>query len=341
MRLSAKAVVRSAIEHSRVWRLLDGHTQCLATIFTLHRVHRHGHVILDPSFWIGERFLEATVRYVIGRGHDIVTIGELHRRLAVGETTRRMVVFTFDDGYRDNLELAAPIFAGHGVPWTLYLTSGVPDRTCTYWWGALERLILDRDHIELECIAGLHLATETLEAKRAAFSTIAKIVCHADGAALAAEIMDRYGIDHRRLLEQDAMTWDDVRALAEAGVEIGAHTISHRSLASLPEAEARHEMAGSRDRIRCMAGIEPAHFSAPFGTPQTVGRRERELAIALGFKSLATTRAAGVTRDGGIDMFQLPRITLAGEPERLSRVGLHLSDAITWLSGRTTVPMRR
>ena len=45
----------------------------------------------------------------------------MRRRLADRVFWRKFVCFTFDDGYRDNLEHAYPILKRHGVPFALYM----------------------------------------------------------------------------------------------------------------------------------------------------------------------------------------------------------------------------
>ena len=334
-----KTVAQAAVERSEVWRLPGARAAGAATVFTLHHVHADAGPVLDPSFSISGRFLDAVIGYVIAEGCSVVTLGEMYRRLPAREARPHMVVFTFDDGYRDNLTVAAPIFARHGVPWTLYLTTGLPDRTCTYWWGALERLILQRERVDLD-IGGAPAVfeTRTLRQKRVAFSRIAERVRFDGGPELSLRIRERYGIDDRQLLAADALSWSEVRQLHGQGVEIGAHAVSHGALSRLSLDEARFEMAQSRSRIADMTGTLPDHFAAPFGTPDTVGPRESELARALSFKTLATTRSANVGPVAHTDLFQLPRITLAGEPQRLSRIGLHLSGFVPWVRGGGSIP---
>ena len=209
-----KTVAQAAVERSEVWRLPGARAAGAATVFTLHHVHADAGPVLDPSFSISGRFLDAVIGYVIAEGCSVVTLGEMYRRLPAHEARPHMVVFTFDDGYRDNLTDAAPIFARHGVPWTLYLTTGLPDRTCTYWWGALERLILQRERVDLD-IGGAPAVFEmrTLRQKRVAFSRIAERVRFDGGPELSLRIRERYGIDDRQLLAADALSWSEVRQL--------------------------------------------------------------------------------------------------------------------------------
>ncbi len=52
------------------------------------------------------------------------------------------VAITFDDGYLDNLEIAHPILGQHGIPATIFVSTGYVDRPHGYWWDELEAIFL-------------------------------------------------------------------------------------------------------------------------------------------------------------------------------------------------------
>jgi peptidoglycan/xylan/chitin deacetylase (PgdA/CDA1 family) len=58
---------------------------------------------------------------------------------------------------------------------------------------------------------------------------------------------------------------DGIRSLLAAGMEIGAHTRTHRSLARIPLEEARAEILGSRDDLEERHGVKIRHFAYPGG----------------------------------------------------------------------------
>jgi len=43
---------------------------------------------------------------------------------SLGDPSSSQIVITFDDGYSDNLDVAAPILAHYGLPFTVFVTSG-------------------------------------------------------------------------------------------------------------------------------------------------------------------------------------------------------------------------
>jgi protein-tyrosine phosphatase len=58
------------------------------------------------------------------RHFEIVTLHELVRRLQAREPIDGLLAITFDDGYRDNLDLAEPVLRQLGLPATFFVTTG-------------------------------------------------------------------------------------------------------------------------------------------------------------------------------------------------------------------------
>jgi peptidoglycan/xylan/chitin deacetylase (PgdA/CDA1 family) len=112
--------------------------------------------------------LDRALRLALTEGYD--ALDEVPARLS-SSRSERFVVFTFDDGYRDNLTVALPVFRAHRVPFCVYVTIGMIDRTFDYWWGALARLIESRAQLDL---AGLGrpetVSTAPWAEKQAAFA---------------------------------------------------------------------------------------------------------------------------------------------------------------------------
>ena len=71
-----------------------------------------------------------------------------------------------------------------------------------------------------------------------------------------------------------------LRELADAGWEVGAHSLTHRALSWLDETSLHREIFGSRDLLADVAGRMPASFAYPFGMHHL---RVREMVKAAGF----------------------------------------------------------
>ncbi len=79
------------------------------------------------------------------------------------------------------------------------------------------------------------------------------------------------------------MSWNDVRALASQGFEVGAHTMDHVDLGEVVGDRAREQIVGSRARIASELGAEPALFSYPYGRAHQLTEANREEVRAAGF----------------------------------------------------------
>ena len=100
-----------------------------------------------------------------------------------------------------------------------------------------------------------------------------------------------------RLLDHDRdpdtsrlMSWEELVELASAGIEIGAHSLTHRRLATLSEAEQRDEIAGSRRLLAEHVDRPVDAFAYPFGTPEDYTDTTVRLVREAGFSYAVTTR---------------------------------------------------
>lgn len=55
---------------------------------------------------------------------EIVSLYEVHRRMAAGANSRMCVAITFDDGYAANCQMAIPWLIEHAIPCTYFVTLG-------------------------------------------------------------------------------------------------------------------------------------------------------------------------------------------------------------------------
>jgi peptidoglycan/xylan/chitin deacetylase (PgdA/CDA1 family) len=239
---------------------------------------------------------------MLSEEYRVVPLEDLLASLRRRRVPDRAVVLTFDDGYADNLTTAEPMLSAHGVPATVFVSSGYVNAQREYWWDELERLVLCPGTlpplIELETPNGCF--SETLSedltysaghARRdAAWNVLAtdansRQVLYRH---LAAFLRPLSTPDRETALEQlrrlaradgeagDAwraprsthrpLTAEEVATLdASPVVEVGAHTLDHPVLSALTLDEQRAEILGDRDAIAAMCGRPMRTFSYPYG----------------------------------------------------------------------------
>ena len=306
-----RELVLRAIEAARIDRPMTAWLAGRGVVFVLHRVAAPGSPIVDPDMTVTTDVLDDALRTVRRMGCECITVDEVARRLNGPMSGRPFVCFTFDDGYRDNLEQALPVFARHGVPMCVYVTTGLIDGGVDYWWGGLMRVIERNDSVNLSVI-GVHreIPTRAIEEKRDAFEVVQTWV-HADlekRSTAVLELCTQYGVDPQCVREADALTWDEVKLLAENPlVTIGAHGVTHRRLSRLSPQDMRHELLNSRTRLEGVIGRPVRHLAYPYGGPAACGGREFAAAKAAGYETAVTSREGNIFRRHKESATSLPR----------------------------------
>jgi peptidoglycan/xylan/chitin deacetylase (PgdA/CDA1 family) len=117
-------------------------------------------------------------------------------------------------------------------------------------------------------------------------------------------ILERSGT---RLPTHLMMTDEQVRTLARAGVEIGAHTMNHPILASVDDAIARQEILDSKQRLEEITGAPVRSFAYPNGKPEQDYKRVHvTMARDAGFELALSTSWGAASASS--DLFQIPRV---------------------------------
>ena len=104
------------------------------------------------------------------------------------------------------------------------------------------------------------------------------------------------------------MNWQELREVSEAGMEIGAHTRTHRRLSAISAEPGalEDEIAGCKTDIEAALGTTCRYFAWPFGTKADVDAASLEAIKAAGYEA-----AFGVYREpvvgGATDPFMIPR----------------------------------
>jgi peptidoglycan/xylan/chitin deacetylase (PgdA/CDA1 family) len=322
-----------ALYYSGAYRLLAPFAEGIGMIFMLHRVSPNppGGFAPNRGLMVTPDYLDAVLRDVKEAGLDIVSLDEAHARISDGDPSNRFACFTLDDGYRDNLEYATPVFLRHKAPFTIYVPSDYPEGKGELWWVALEQVIASATEIKITGDDASTLSCGTDEEKTAAFTHLYRHLRDQDAdnqQDLISQLCDAHGVDMSALCRDLIMTWDEIRNLAaDPLVTIGAHTVAHHVLAKLPEARARDEMKRGADRLKKELGVWPVHFSYPYGDPDSAGPREFQIAKELGFKTAVTTRKGVIFPEHGNHLTALPRVSLNGEYQSSVFTRLYMTGA--------------
>ena len=275
-------------------------------VLVYHRVLAERDPLLAGEPTVSE--FEARMRWVASN-YDVLPLIEAVRALRAGRLPPRALSITFDDGYADNYENALPVLRRLNLPATFFIASGFLDGGCMFNDVVIEA-VRRAATPELE-LDDLGLGRHPLGAAELRARAIDRILSQlkyfepARRARVAAQIAERAGA---RVPTHLMMTSAQVRALAQSGMAVGAHTVTHPILAGIPLERAREEMSADRARLEQITAAPVRLFAYPNGTPLRDYRPEHAaLARDLGFEGAVST-ARGAARPGD-DPFQIPRFT--------------------------------
>ena len=328
-----KAVL-SALHYSGADSMIAPFTRGIGAIFMLHHTSPEKPGKFEPNriLKVTPHFLELVIRQVRASGFEIVSLDEAHFRLIEGDYGKPFVCFTFDDGYRDNLTYAYPIFKRHNLPFAIYVPTDYADGRGDLWWLALEKVIVQVDALSLKIEGSLRrLRCATPAEKDAAFHTVywwLRSIDEVDARGIVRELCNGIDFDADELCPQLMMNWTEIAQLAgDPLVTIGAHTRRHYALAKLTLAEAQAEIEKSVRRIEQETGKPCRHFSYPYGDEASAGPREFALVKELGLKTGVTTRKGLIHARHAQQLTGLPRVSLNGDYQKPRYVKVLLSGA--------------
>ncbi|MBI9099183.1 MAG: polysaccharide deacetylase family protein [Spirochaetaceae bacterium] len=247
----------------------------------------------------------------LSKNKNVVSLDELISTIQQGKTPESgTVVITFDDGYLDNMTIAAPILDKYNFPATLFLPCGYIDRGENQWidqvysffkfrskhilkWGTNKNVSYDLKNQQEFQIAYNEVCSNLMTSGKESRNH------------LLTEIKNQ--LQPVESIPRLTMNWDDVQTLLSdyTCFNLGGHTIEHTDLTSVTLDEAEIELRNCAEWIKRETSYTANNFSFCYGR---TSEGLRHLISKSGFNS-----ACG---GDGID----PIITNKTQPYRLPRI---------------------
>jgi peptidoglycan/xylan/chitin deacetylase (PgdA/CDA1 family) len=283
-----------ALYYSRLLRplsMLAGYVSREPT-FAILKYHRVNDA-RDPFFpSVPTAVFERQMAY-IARTFRVLTVEELAERSRRGSVPRNALAITFDDGYRDCLTHAAPILVRHGLPATLFLTTGFIGTAEAPWFDQVAMAFKATRATSVVAPWGgpLDLGSRVdrlaaMERTLGYFKRLSDNVLrrHFD------QLLGALAVTDRTWFKDLMLGWDDVQTLVRSGIAIGAHTVTHPVLSRVSPERASAEIVGSRTMIKSACGFVPKAFAYPNGRPEDYTDAVMRLVVEAGFTCAVTTR---------------------------------------------------
>ena len=240
---------------------------------------------------------------------NVLPLDQAVQCLQAGTLPARAACISFDDGYSDNLHVAMPILQRHNLTATFFIATGFLDGgrmwndTIIETVRSCQAAVLDVSSLGL----GSH-ALNTVAAQQAAIAALIGQIKYRPVAERIAITEDIARLAKVQLPQNLMMTSAEVKAMHQAGMQIGAHTVSHPILAKLTDDQARQEIGDSKRFLEQLLGERITVFAYPNGKPgEDYLPQSVEVVRSLGFDAAVSTQW-GASRMGD-DPLQIKRFT--------------------------------
>jgi peptidoglycan/xylan/chitin deacetylase (PgdA/CDA1 family) len=206
----------------------------------------------------------------VHRHFNAVSLDQLYAwRQGESSLPSRPLLITFDDGYRDNFDVAFPILKKHGLPGVFFLATDYIGSGRPFDWDLTAYCFHNTRKREANLpMAGLRIWKDECERESVMNEWIRLMLRQPDHLRREAVegLLPALDISISDATFRDlCMSWDQVRNLAAAGMGIGSHTRNHVILDRMIPLQAREEMLESRRQIERETGLSVNAFAYPNG----------------------------------------------------------------------------
>lgn len=238
---------------------------------------------------------------------NVISLNDAVEGLKKGTLPRRSACITFDDGYLDNYTNVLPLLLKYNLPATVFVATDFMDGGMMWNDVVIESVRSWHGPISIEELGVVGEQCGSDHHKREFLSSIIpkiKYMPPGQRAEVVAAIEEKTGYQRQPLM----MSSEQIVAMRDSGITIGAHTRSHPILANLDDRNARYEIAESREILENLLKDKVGLFAYPNGIPsKDYSQRDVSIVKELGFNAAVSTRKNIATRNDGI--YELPRFT--------------------------------
>lgn len=223
----------------------------------------------DPQLMVSATVFERQIRALLRRGYRPLTQADQVREGKVSTTAKEpSFAVTFDDGYLDTLEVAAPILHSLGVPFTVYvITQVVEQKLSLPWYEWFLQALTDRD-LSAPALALIRrsaalqrlvlIGTEPPFLHLPQLMAGLKKLAPTEREDLTSRLSEQYG---QQILASPRtpkyLNREQVLQLRDLGAEISSHTCTHPILPTLSDTALEAELVESRKYIQGLCGVCP------------------------------------------------------------------------------------
>lgn len=245
---------------------------------------------------------------ILSRYYQVLSLSDAMAKLYEGRLPAQAVCISFDDGYEDNVSIAMPILLKYGLSATFFIATGFLHGDLMWNDKVIESFRqYNQDVLDLTDLGLRSYFTQTIEQKSQAIQRVLNQIKHkapTERDSIVQEII----IKSKASFKPFMMNAKDVLSLHNAGMEIGAHTVTHPILKNLEPNAAKSEIAQSKKTLENILQKKVRYFAYPNGYPgRDYDAKHSQMLRHLGFDYGFSTWWGAA--DPLMDPYQLPRFT--------------------------------
>jgi peptidoglycan/xylan/chitin deacetylase (PgdA/CDA1 family) len=246
-------------------------------------------------------------------------------------------LITFDDGYKDCLNVALPILKKYGLRAVFFIATDFVTERRAYWWDRVHYLVSKSEQETIDLDAPRPLTLDLAGDRKGSLWKILRVIKDEKGLdlehfldSLARALKVQWTrAEEEAIADELVMTWDEVRALRAAGMDIQSHTRTHRVLHTLDDAPLSEELAGARRILQREVDQEIAAIAYPVGKRIAEDQRLVGAVEAAGYE-LGFSNVTGLGRlSPEMNRYDISRL---GMDRTLSRHLFRSMMALPWMA---------
>lgn len=224
----------------------------------------------EPFFPHVTRKVFARQMGFVRKNFRVTDLGRLAEMVKTGEPIPpRVLALTFDDEYEDVYRNAFPLLREYKLPATVFITTGCVDTGRIPWTDELGFLFREtgKGGFELARAGGREIFSWSGESSRLSefrrVKALLKNVFEDERSELFEQIRRQLEVEKEN--PSRILSRSEIREMAAAGIDFGAHTVTHPILTRVPPRQAQEEIAGSKRKLEEILGREVEGFCYPNG----------------------------------------------------------------------------
>lgn len=255
---------------------------------------------------------------IIKNSNQVISMDDVVKMYdSSSHSKENLVAITFDDGFKNNFEIAAPILDDFNFKATFYITSGLIGTNKLFWVDQLENSINHYKKSNFKIVLNdeiFDFKTKTKFNKINALNFIKKYCKQIENTEknrvveYVNNLCEGETFKTKNISNYEIMNWKDIKKInQEKNFIIGGHSLKHDLFSKIEtESQLKQDIETSIELIQNKIGHKTTHYSYPEG--QSIHFNKKIIKILKGNGIRCCPTAIDGTNDGSEDLFSLKRI---------------------------------